>query len=727
MKKFATRRRLVLFLFVIVHFCLPGADFSATPVEKTPKAQKIFTAEDALSLEALGHYSSPRISCRGEFIAYAVTDRYYESPDPKSYLYFVPQGSHIFVYGAQDGKTRQLTEDNVYSWSPSWSPDGQRLAFYAWHENNISIGIWDRKKDSIDFRRPGNLFGRRPIFWSLQNDKIFYFVSDFDWQGSLRPYDFDENPIIRESRQEPNPYDGKIIDYGAYRIAFFDINSNKSGPIMPEAASIFHGSVQVSPDGKTMSLIEIVKNKVRVALVPTLTRLVLYPVEGGTPLIVASDSKIYGYSWSPDGQSIAYIDDGKMMIYSLKNAKSAELNYDGIEVEGEPIWHPDGKEILCTSGDDFALFDASSGKSAKLEIGLPFPRQLHFLDEKGEYLYFKTTDLESGAQAIYRVGWKGKSGEALFEGDMMISDLSQATSRLVFTLQNTTTPENIWTLDLKTRQRQKISYINRQASGFSFGKSELISWENLAGDTLKGVLLYPADYEPGKKYPVIFEVYSTFSGLLHRFFVHLYNLQILTNRGYAVFLPDLKFYDGDLPGSYLKCVEPAMDKLIEMGIADGSFGVMGHSFGGYGTNVIAAHSKRFKAAVALSGMSNYISYHGTLPSDYGRGYTRGTNELGGAKLDDNNPEQIIDRYIKNSPVFFLHKVQTPLMLIHGTEDWTVPFSQAEEMYYGLRHLGKPAVLVGYPGEGHLWFGTKERVFTDMWERICAWFDKYVKS
>jgi len=66
MKKFATRRRLVLFLFVIVHFCLPGADFSATPVEKTPKAQKIFTAEDALSLEALGHYSSPRISCRGE-------------------------------------------------------------------------------------------------------------------------------------------------------------------------------------------------------------------------------------------------------------------------------------------------------------------------------------------------------------------------------------------------------------------------------------------------------------------------------------------------------------------------------------------------------------------------------------------------------------------------------------------------------------------------------------
>jgi dipeptidyl aminopeptidase/acylaminoacyl peptidase len=246
------------------------------------------------------------------------------------------------------------------------------------------------------------------------------------------------------------------------------------------------------------------------------------------------------------------------------------------------------------------------------------------------------------------------------------------------------------------------------------------------GDLLKGVLLYPANYEKGKRYPVVCEVYSTFSGQLHRFFLHLYNLQVLTNRGYAVFLPDLKFYEGDLPRSYIQCIEPALDRLVDIGIADGNFGIMGHSFGGYGTNVLATHSKRFKVAVALSGMSNLISYHGTLPSDYGRGYTRGTNELGGGRLGE-DPKTIVDRYIKNSPVFFLHQVQTPLMLIHGTEDWTVPFSQAEEMYYGLRHLGKPAVLVGYPGEGHLWYGTKIEVFRDMWQRILSWFDKYLKA
>jgi len=224
---------------------------------------------------------------------------------------------------------------------------------------------------------------------------------------------------------------------------------------------------------------------------------------------------------------------------------------------------------------------------------------------------------------------------------------------------------------------------------------------------------------------VVCEVYSTFSGSLHRFFLHLYNLQILANRGYAVFLPDLKFYGGDLPLSYIQCVEPALDKLEEMGIADGNFGIMGHSFGGYGTNVIATHSKRFKAAVALSGMSNYISYHGTLPSDYGRGYTRGTNELGGGKLED-DPKTIMNRYINNSPVFFLHQVQTPLMLIHGTEDWTVPFSQAEEMYYGLRNLNKTAILIAYPEEGHLGNGTQEWVIKDFWKRALSWFEKYLK-
>jgi dipeptidyl aminopeptidase/acylaminoacyl peptidase len=99
---------------------------------------------------------------------------------------------------------------------------------------------------------------------------------------------------------------------------------------------------------------------------------------------------------------------------------------------------------------------------------------------------------------------------------------------------------------------------------------------------------------------------------------------------------------------------------------------------------------------------------------------RGQGRLGG------DLRNFSERFVKNSPVFFLHQVETPLMIIHGTEDRGVPFQQAEEMYYGLRHLKKTAVLIGYPGEGHLYWGTKVKVLKDMWQRILSWFDKYLK-
>jgi dipeptidyl aminopeptidase/acylaminoacyl peptidase len=165
--------------------------------------------------------------------------------------------------------------------------------------------------------------------------------------------------------------------------------------------------------------------------------------------------------------------------------------------------------------------------------------------------------------------------------------------------------------------------------------------------------------------------------------------------------------------------------MEELGISNGSCGVMGHSFGGYGTNVLATHSRRFKAAIALAGMSDYLSYHGSLPSDYGREYTRATNEMGQGELGDDF-SAAITRYLENSPVCHLDRLQTPLLLIHGTEDWTVPFSQAEEMYFGLRYLNKKAVLIGYPGEDHLWAGTAKRHFVDIWQRIIAWFDEHLK-
>jgi dipeptidyl aminopeptidase/acylaminoacyl peptidase len=157
-----------------------------------------------------------------------------------------------------------------------------------------------------------------------------------------------------------------------------------------------------------------------------------------------------------------------------------------------------------------------------------------------------------------------------------------------------------------------------------------------------------------------------------------------------------------------------------MAIADGNFGLLGHSFGGFATNIIVTQTHRFKAAIASAGQSDWVSRQGAPGHFWSIGDERGQGRLGGDLFDDP------DAYIRNSPVFLLDKVTTPLMLVYGTEDFCVQFRQGEEMYYGLKNIGKTAVLIGYQGEGHLDNGTAEWVIRDFWKRALEWYDQYLK-
>ncbi len=548
--------------------------------------------------------------------------------------------------------------------------------------------------------------------------KNLFLSNPVEWKSSPEPYEASEDPIIRMTSQEVNPYDEKLISRSLSQLTSFDLNTKKMEIITSRATNNL--ALKISPDGKKAAVLEIIKHKIRIHLIPTINNLVIYPIGGGEPKTVVTSSEITQFSWSPDSGFLAYVDDGKLFIYSLGENKTTLLSKNSMQITGDPLWLPGSKELFCVAGSENYLFEVATGKAKFVKIDVPYAKDSFGLDEQGKFLYFKGLDQATGRQGIYRVSLRNEKSEEMILGDWMLKDAFLTDSHLFFTLQNATTPENLWMLNLQTKRKSQITEMNKHVVNFAFGQSELISWKSSVGDPLKGVLLYPANYEKGKKYPVIFWVYETFSSELHHFYVHLYNLQVLANRGYAIFLPDVNFTTGDTSLSYIRSVEPAQDRLLELGIANGMFGVMGHSFGGYATNAIVAHSKRFKAAVAISGISDWVSFHG-LPGDFMRlSNERGQGRMGG------DLREFPDRFVKNSPVFFLHQVETPLLIIHGTKDNGVPFSQAEEMYYGLRHLKKTAVLIGYPGEDHLYWETKIRVIKDMWQRIIDWFDHYLK-
>jgi dipeptidyl aminopeptidase/acylaminoacyl peptidase len=682
-------------------------------------SKKEFTIDDSLELEMMRFSSHYGISSDGSAVAYAVKERYLTHAKVDTRYHFVPRGFHVYVTFLAPKKTFPITCDQEYSWAPSWSPNGELLAFYLWRNDQICIGIWDRKSRNSEYYAIPDLTGKKTLDWSPQGDKLYYFPSSFKPVGPIWPYEKSEKIIIRKT-WEKDSYEERFRGIRKSQLGVLDIHSKKHTSLIACETSFYSHSL--SPDGKHIAVTILIRRPVIAHLVPSYIKLEIYPTNGGNPRTVLND-KIYTtpFSWSPDSRSIAYVDEEKLRIYDLDTDSTKSYGTEKIRITGNPVWHPDGNHILCSVGKDYYVYNKKRGEALLLKTGISQVKTESFWHPGGKALYIKAIDDQMGSQSIHKVDWRKGISEQILAGSWLLSQLALIKNRLFFTLQNQSTPENIWIFDLETQEKKPITEVNKKMADRTFGQSEIVHWKSLAGDPLKGVLIYPVGYVQAHKYPVVFWVYERFSHNLHRFFSHVYNLQILANQGYAVFMPDIKFTSGETARSFKDSVVPAMDKLESIGIANGNFGIMGRSFGGFATNIIITRTNRFKAAVTSCGITDWVSKNAMQGVFWRRGDQIGQGRLGG------NLWEVRENYIKNSPVFHLDKVETPLLILHGTVDRNVHFSQAEEMYYGLRDLKKTAILVAYPGETHLGWDAEQWVHIDQWQRILAWFDKYLKD
>jgi len=203
------------------------------------------------------------------------------------------------------------------------------------------------------------------------------------------------------------------------------------------------------------------------------------------------------------------------------------------------------------------------------------------------------------------------------------------------------------------------------------------------------------------------------------------NCQLLSTRGYAVLFPDTPLRTGSPVEDLARTVMPAVDKAIELGIADPHrIGVMGHSYGGYSTLSLIVQTHRFKAAVDSAGAGNLLNMYSQMRED---GSAFGINWAEkGQGLMGGSPWEFRERYIENSPAFFLDRVETPLLILQGESDQTTPPFATAEVFVDLRRLGKEAVYARYPGEDHDPNGWTRAHRLDYVNRIVAWFDKYLR-
>ena len=290
----------------------------------------------------------------------------------------------------------------------------------------------------------------------------------------------------------------------------------------------------------------------------------------------------------------------------------------------------------------------------------------------------------------------------------------------VFNSADGNRPGDVFVADSDFKNVRRLTELNPQLKAKRLSKTELVSYLDVDGNKMFGVLYYPVDYEAGKKYPTVFNIYE-------QFFDDNFNgtINILTSNGYAVMQPSVNLEIGFPGEAWMKGVTSAANKLIEMGVADPErLGVQGTSYGGYATNLLITQTNRFKAAINISGKVNMVSFYTDSP------------RLGVRNI--HAPEKSQDRlgatlwqqpqkYIQHSAIMFADRIKTPLLLMCGEQDHNVPPRQLMEMYYALRRLNKEVEWVSYTNGGHGMPTTTVEEVKDYHKRIIAWYDAHLKG
>jgi acetyl esterase/lipase len=299
----------------------------------------------------------------------------------------------------------------------------------------------------------------------------------------------------------------------------------------------------------------------------------------------------------------------------------------------------------------------------------------------------------------------------------------------VYTRQTARDFPNYFVANPDFKSGRQLTDANPQQKDFAWTSGvRLINYTSAKGDKLQGALYLPANYEPGKKYPLLVTIYEKRSNLANTFVsvseTSTPNRSLYTSRGYAVLDPDIVYRINDPGMSAVWCVIPAVKAALATGMIDSSnVGLWGHSWGGYQTAFLVTQTNIFKAAIAGAPLTNMVSMYASVYWNTGNSDASIFEDSQG-RFKGNVAENT-EAYIRNSPVFHAEKVKTPLIILADDKDGAVDFNQGITYYNTLAQLKKDVILLEYVGENH---GLARPInMKDYAMRQKDWFDHYLKG
>jgi len=652
-----------------------------------------FTADDIYRFTWIDHV---RLDSAGERVAYVVRRADRDAVDYRSQVYIRGLAAGAPVVQATAGQ-----KDD----SPEWAPDGRRLAYVAKKGSARQVFVLD--PDAGDARQLTSLqFGAGEPKWSPDGRQIAFKGSVIGHPEGIvadpRPPEGGPDappraPIARVAQGLDYKFDGRGYLDGR-RGHLFVISADGGEPLQLTSGRWDVGGFDWSPDGKSLVL---AGNAEPDNDLMETNFVYVVPAAGGALRQVAGGLEIVVPRWSPKGDLIAFAGtDVVAGSYTRLWLVSASGDDQRCITAGDDICVGDHCISDMRGGHGFEINWSADGTRVIFPVAL------------------------AGRTELWSCGVTGTELRPEIEGNRQVVDWSRGGGAIAFCAADPTTPGDLFVDDAEGERRLTTS--NPFIAGRSLAMPE--RWEFTAADGLKleGWLLKPEGFDPGRRWPLVMEIHGGPHGEYSWSFFH--EFQVLASLGYLVFYVNPRGSCGygeafqracvmDWGGKDYEDLMTSLDQLIERtGYVDTDrMGIGGGSFGGFMTNWIVGHTDRFKAAVSMRSIADFVS-------DYRACDIALWNDQEMGVLNWSDPRSMWER----SPIRYVESIRTPLLLTHGEMDLRCPIHQAEELFGALRVLRREVELVRFPEETHdLSRSGRPDRRVERLNRIAGWFHKHI--
>ncbi|HET6554068.1 MAG TPA: S9 family peptidase [Dyella sp.] len=636
------------------------------------------------------------------------------------------------------GKVRQIDSVQI-------SPDGTQLAWVIRTEGKDGIEV--AKVDGSDVHR----------------------VSD-DKPGTCSSGEIAWSPDSRHLAFVSNCASG-----GKQKDLFVVDTSAKAAPRRLAELPGMSDGLNWSPDGKSLGFLYVPNGTRRASAVyaakPAAGEIGVDGVEvqrvasvdaGGGAVHLLTDANTYAYefSWSPDGKRIAYVGApppgdnnwwvAKLYVQDARAEAKATMVLDPTTVKGSlhglqmalPRFSPDGQRIAfigglmsdqgSTGGDIYAV-SSRGGDPVNLTPDTTVTPVWFTWTANANMLVSQVSNGQSEMAEYAVTGNKAAPSATLFTLPASLHDgtasmavsLSANQTRVAFIQSSFDTAPEVHAGELGKTPPPAVTHLNTGLKP-GWGKTESVEWDN-EGHHVQGWLLYPANYDPKKSYPMIVTVHGGPSAaVIPRWPGVGFGGVPFSALGYFVFMPNPRgsFGQGeayvqanrkDFGYGDLRDILAGIDAIEKtLPVDDHRLGLTGWSYGGFMSMFVPTQTQRFRAVVAGAGISNWQSYYGQNLIDQWM-----LPFFGASVYDDPSV------YAKSSAINFIKQVKTPTLVVVGDRDAECPAPQSFEFWHALRAQGVPTSLVVYPNEGHHFVDPDHQ--RDVLQRALMWFDKYLPA